>query len=384
MSSVTRPDAATGTDPAVVAWLRLAHTNGIGPVRGQALLRRFGSPEAVLAAPLEDVSTVLGSTRLAAALLGPDAARDTLTGAARSWAGGAADRALIVLGDPRYPPRLLDLPDPPLLLYCRGDWRQLAAPQIAIVGSRNATALGQRTAADLAGALVADGVTVTSGLAEGIDRAAHLGALGAGGPTIAVVGTGIDRAYPSRHRPLAERIAANGALVGEHPPGMGPLAGNFPRRNRLIAAMSSAVVVVEAALRSGSLITARLAADLGREVLAVPGSIHSPLARGCHSLLRQGAGLVESAGDILDALPSRTPNRVRSPSELPVSLTSDAAAPTGEQARLLASMSADPVRIETLADHHGWPLMTALAAVQRLELDGWVRRQADGRYVRSP
>ena len=165
---------------------------------------------------------------------------------------------------------------------------------------------------------------------------------------------------------------------------MGPLAGNFPRRNRLIAAMSSAVVVVEAALRSGSLITALLAADLGREVLAVPGSIHSPLARGCHSLLRQGAGLVESAGDILDALPSRTPNRVRSPSELPVSLTSDAAAPTGEQARLLASMSADPVRIETLADHHGWPLMTALAAVQRLELDGWVRRQADGRYVRSP
>jgi len=397
------------------AWLRLGHANGIGPIRGRALLEHIGPPEAILEAGFARVAEVLGSAAPARALFHPDRQRDERIAAALQWqAGGASSRLILTLSHPCYPSRLLDLADPPLVLYCVGDWRWLGQPQIAIVGSRNASLHGAGTAQALAAAVAAAGWTVTSGLAEGIDQAAHQGALAArGGSTIAALGTGIERVYPARAHGLARRIAGCGALISEQPIGSPPVPANFPRRNRLIAALSRAVLVVEAAPRSGSLITARLAADLGREVMAVPGSIHSPLARGCNALIRQGAKLVESADDILAELPpvSRlglrwTPGTAPMagspgleiappaphPSDEPAAASGSAAMAKGppdadlpeEQARLLAVMSADPVMLETIAQRQRVPLSSALAALQTLELIGLVQRQLDGSYVRCP
>jgi DNA processing protein len=207
----------------------------------------------------------------------------------------------LTVTDPRYPPQLADIHDPPPLLYVRGEVQLLSEPQIAIVGSRNPTPGGAEITQEFARHLTGYGLIVTSGLAQGIDGAAHLGAL-ENGRTIAVFGTGLDRVYPAAHRTLARQIAENGALVSEFPPGCEPLAQNFPRRNRLISGLSLGVLVTEAALKSGSLITARTALEQGREVFAVPGSIRNPLARGCHALLRDGAKLVESAADILAEL----------------------------------------------------------------------------------
>ena len=394
------------------AWLRLSHTEGIGAVRGRALLARFGPPEAILQAGPVAVADVLQSKALARALFRQDPLRDTAVAEGlrwlqdgaigiAAWHSPAAERCILTLADPRYPPRLLDLADPPLLLYCVGDAGRLGRPQIGIVGSRNASALGAATAFAFAQALAAAGWTITSGMAEGIDQAAHEGALA--GPqrsTVAALGTGMDMIYPSRHRELAGRIATRGALISELPIGMPPLPSNFPRRNRLIAALGYAILVVEANLRSGSLITARLAADIGREVMAVPGSIHSPLARGCNSLIRQGAKLVESADDILAEVPAicqlglRSSFRSGSASSAPTAeMPSPAPAPAGgrgpgklpeEQARMLAMMSADPVTLETLAARQGLPVASAIAALQTLELIGLVQRQLDGSYVRCP
>jgi DNA processing protein len=408
----------------------LNHTDGIGPVRGRTLLQSLGPPEAILEAGIGTVADVLQSQALAGALFGGDPLRDTVVCNALEWLQAvprfaawdptASCRSILVLADPRYPSRLLDLADPPLLLYCVGDTRWLSRPQVGIVGSRNATALGARTALDLAAALASAGWTVTSGLAEGIDQAAHEGALpgeGIGterpgpegtlsclpGSTVAALGTGIDRIYPSRHRRLAQRIGVHGALLSEQPMGMPPLPANFPRRNRLIAALASAVLVVEANLRSGSLITARLAAELGREVMAVPGSIHSPLARGGNALIRQGAKLVECAGDILAELPALRQLELRfafgsasgpgapAPAQaapqaretLPRDLAGEIDLPE-EQARMLAAMSADPVALETLAAGQRLTASQALAALHMLELNGLVARQLDGSYVRCP
>jgi len=397
------------------AWLRLSHANGVGPVRGRALLSLLGPPEAILAAGPRRVTEVLGAAGGAKAIFGRDPTRDDRVAAALRWLAprpaGASEpaRLILTLADRRYPARLLDLADPPLVLYCIGDWRWLAQPQIAIVGSRNASLHGAGTARAFAAAVATDGWTVTSGLAEGIDQAAHQGALDArGGSTVAALGTGIEQVYPTGALPLAQRIATRGALISEQPIGMPPLPASFPRRNRLIAALARAVLVVEAAPRSGSLITARQAADLGREVMAVPGSIHSPLARGCNDLIRQGAKLVDSAADILAELPPASRLGLRwPPGSAPLAgspgLEMTAPAPQSsdglsaepgrpasvaglpdDQARLLAVMSADPVMLETIAQRQRLPLSTALAALQTLELLGLIQRQLDGSYVRCP
>ena len=408
-----------GSPPSTVelrAWLRLCHTEGIGPARGRALLEHLGPPEAILQAGASRVAEVLGSPGPARALFGLDRARDDCVTAALQWLRAPdlpapPDRLILTLADSRYPARLLDLADPPLLLYCVGDWRWLGQPQIALVGSRNASVLGAGTARAFATSVAAAGWTVTSGMAAGIDQAAHEGALAVrGGSTVAVLGTGIERIYPAQAARLGRRVAAYGALISEQPIGAPPLPANFPRRNRLIAALAHGVLVVEAAPHSGSLITARLAADLGREVLAVPGSIHSPLAKGCNSLLRQGAKLAESAEDILAELPPLSALGLRwTPGSAPMAgspglestsparnflVTSeyaphtDGPATAGElpdvQARMLAVMSADPVMLETLAQRQRLPLATALAALQTLELIGLVQRQLDGSYVRCP
>src|ERR1700722_15591667 len=241
----------------------------------------------------------LGLTAAAgAALLEPDTRR---VAADRRWV--ESERvSLIDAAGPLYPPQLAQVAGAPALLYVKGDARCLATSQLAMVGSRNPTLPGERTARAFASHLCGAGLTITSGLAIGIDAASHEGALHSGGATIAVLGTGIDVVYPRQHRTLAARIAEHGALVSEYPPGSAPIRANFPRRNRIISGLCLGTLVVEAARHSGSLITARLALEQGREVFAIPGSIHNPLARGCHALIRSGAKLVECAADILQEL----------------------------------------------------------------------------------
>lgn len=283
------------------AALALLRVPGIGPITFERLVERFGNCAQVLAA---------GDAGWADAGL-PAALRAQLR--RPNWPLVEHDlrwlemprHHLLRLGQPDYPERLAVLPGAPPLLFVMGDPEVLHQPALAIVGSRNPSGNGRRTATDFAADLIRYGLVVTSGLAVGIDAAAHRGALAAGGLSVAVCGTGLDTVYPRSHARLAEELAAEGALISEWPPGTPALPAHFPRRNRIISGLTLGTLVVEAALRSGSLITARLAAEQGREVFAIPGSIDNPLARGCHALIRQGAKLVESAADILEELPAQ-------------------------------------------------------------------------------
>lgn len=350
------------------AWLRLLLTDGVGNETARKLLAAFGSPEAVWQ---QDFSTLKAATsaRVAEALGTPPADLPQALERLEAWLAEGDDRHVLTLGDPNYPADLLQTQDPPLLLYVRGQLGALQHPQrLAIVGSRNPTPQGALNARQFAHALGQAGVCVVSGLALGVDGAAHEGALEAGAPTIAVVGTGLDRVYPSRHRDLAHRIAAQGALVSEYPLGTPPLSPNFPKRNRIIAGLSQGTLVVEAALQSGSLITARQAAEQGREVFAIPGSIHSPQARGCHALIRQGAKLVESAQDILEEL--RVPDPFAQPRP-------PAPEPRDED-KLLAVMGFDPVSLDALQARCGLDTATLQARLLELELDGHIGRLPGG------
>lgn len=283
----------TSSEQTLRYWLALLHAPGMGPVAFGELLKSHDPAQ--LFAP--GAHPPLASEALREALRRPDwAAVD----ADLAWLNGGAGRAIITRHDPAYPPLLQELADAPPLLFVQGSVEALASPQLAMVGSRNPTTVGSETARDFARHLAGAGLTITSGLALGIDAASHRGALDAQGQTVAVMGTGVDRIYPAAHRDLAHAIVAGGgALLSEYPPGTPPLPGHFPRRNRLISGLSLGTLVVEAARQSGSLITARLAGEQGREVFAIPGSIHNPLARGCHQLIRDGARLVETAQDVL-------------------------------------------------------------------------------------
>ncbi|AWP68431.1 DNA protecting protein DprA [Bordetella holmesii 30539] len=286
----------------LAAWLRLSLEPGVGPVTACGLLRAFGLPQVLYA---ESASTLARQLPQALAIqLATQAAPplQDLIERGLEWAQ-ADDHYLLTLGDAAYPQALLSITDPPVLLYVKGRPQLLNRPTLAVVGARNATPIGTQNARAFARHLAAHGWCVASGLALGIDAAAHEGALAAGpecGGTVAVLGTGIDRIYPTANRNLAHAIAAGGALVSEFALGSGAQAHHFPQRNRLVAGLARGVLVVEAARQSGSLITARLAGEGGREVFAIPGSIHSPLSRGCHALIRQGAKLVETAQDITD------------------------------------------------------------------------------------
>jgi DNA processing protein len=276
---------------------------------------------------------------------------------------------VLTLADTAYPKQLLEIPDPPALLYVAGDARLLSSPALAIVGSRNATPQGLRNAHAFARALSDAGLAIVSGLAIGVDSEAHRGGLEGPGSTIAVLGTGIDVIYPRRNAPLAEDILSRGALVSEFPLGTEPHAGNFPRRNRLISGLAKGCLVVEAAVDSGSLISARFAADQGREVFAIPGSIHSPLSKGCHALIKQGAKLVESAQDVLE--------------ELGISARRAEIAPEpGEGHDLLEKMGFDPCDIDELTVRSGLPAEAVSAALLELELDGKIAGLPGGLYQR--
>lgn len=355
------------------AWLRLLLTPGVGRATARQLLARFGSATALWEVSQPELAECIGLTRAAAIASEPagwDAERTRL----ESWLAGSADRHMVVLGDDHYPASLLETPDPPLVLFVQGRVEALSErPLLAVVGSRNPTPQGGESARRFAQALAEAGVGVVSGMALGVDAEAHAGALAASGITLACVGTGLDRVYPARHRELAHRIAASGAIVSEYPLGTPPLAPHFPQRNRIIAGLSQGTLVVEAAVQSGSLITAREAAEMGREVFAIPGSIHSPQSRGCHALIRQGAKLVESVDDILEEL-----RWSRSGS----ALTPDAPTTSGPECPLLAAMGHEPIGLDALADRTGLPTAQLMAQLLELEMEGLVGRLPGGRVQR--
>lgn len=344
------------------AWLRLLETPGVGRESARRLLAAFGSPEAVLAASAAQRRAAAPGPAAFALEAAPEGLH-ALIEHTWSWlhADDTAPRRVLYLGDADYPPALLESADPPLLLYLRGRIERLAQRSVAIVGSRNPTAQGLDNARAFARTLSEHGWTVVSGLALGIDAAAHEGALLGPASTIAVVGTGLDITYPQRHQKLTRRIADEGLLVSEYSLGTPPLPANFPIRNRIIAGLTRGTLVVEAALQSGSLITARLAVESGRDVFAIPGSIHSPQARGCHHLIKQGAKLVETAADLLEELGDTTP-----PAPQP------AAAPTAHP--LLDAMGFDPIGLDELSNRTGMSAHDLSAKLLELELDGRVAR----------
>jgi DNA processing protein len=355
------------------AWLRLTATPGIGPVHARRLLGALGSPESIFSAPFGALASCVGE-RLAEALLTPTQALADLQGATADWLGADHDRHCIPLGDPRYPAALLQAEDPPLILYVQGQVAALQAPRmLAMVGSRNPTPQGLENARAFARSLGQAGVCVVSGLALGIDGAAHEGALASSGQTIAVVGTGLDRVYPKRHLHLAHRIAQHGALLSEFPIGTPPLAPHFPQRNRIIAGLTQGTLVVEAALKSGSLITADQALHMGREVFAIPGSIHAPQSRGCHALIRQGAKLVESVQDVLEDLRWRPGDQL--------SMLEPAEIDTAEPA-LLKALGFDPCSLDRLQARTGMDTATLQAKLLELELSGDVNRLPGGQFQR--
>jgi DNA processing protein len=356
-------------DPGLASWLQLALTPGIGPVTFQRLLRQFGLPQAVLAKKRAELAA-FASPALLAALDSEEVAQSVARSLA--WASEPG-HWVITLADEVYPRLLLEIADPPPLLYARGRVELLQRAALAIVGSRNATLQGEANAQTLARALSEAGLTVVSGLALGIDAAAHRGGLAGPGSTIAVLGTGIDVVYPSRNAPLAAEIAERGLLLSEFPLGTAPAAQNFPRRNRLISGLARGCLVVEAALASGSLITARAAADQGREVFAIPGSIHSPLAKGCHALIKSGAKLVESAEDVLAELAGFRPSGYASTTKQ---------MPTGTETGLLAHMGHDPVDVDSLCSRAGMSAEQVSSELLRLELDGRVAALPGGLYQR--
>lgn len=352
------------------SWLRLTLIPGIGGETQRKLLAAFGVPELVFAAGRSVLRGVVGD-KASSLLL--DTPNETTIAQAIRWSEGD-EQYIVTLADPEYPQALLEIPDPPTLLYIRGRLEPLNRSVLSIVGSRNPTPQGVQNAERFAAALTDAGLVIASGLALGIDGAAHRGALAANGDTVAFIGTGIDRIYPARHRELALEIGAKGTIVSEFPIGTPVTAANFPRRNRLISGIARGVLVVEAAVESGSLITARLAAEQGREVLAIPGSIHSPQSRGCHQLIKQGAKLVETAQDVLEELSWNTAATVadRAPERS-----------TGETPDvLLSSMGFDPCGLDELAERCGLAANTLSVMLLHLELDGHVASLPGGRYQR--
>ncbi|MTW19994.1 DNA-processing protein DprA [Allochromatium palmeri] len=367
-----------GSEAPIEDWLALILAPRVGPRTFVRLMEGFGSPSAVRAASDTRLEQIGLKPETVAALRQPEAELiDTIC----AWAE-QPDAHLITLADPRYPPALTEIADPPPLLYARGDARLLSEPQIAIVGSRNPTPGGREITSDFARRLAGHGLIVTSGLAIGIDGAAHAAALETG-HSIAVLGTGPDRVYPAVHRDLARRLVERGVMVSELPPGQGPLASSFPRRNRLISGLSLGVLVTEAALKSGSLITARQALEQGREVFAIPGSIRNPLSRGCHALIREGAKLVEEPDEILAELAPQLRAALLASERAPAIGTPDSVLTLPpDQAQLLTEMGHDPVTLDDLTSRTGLAVERISSMLLLMELEGHVSSLPGGRYAR--
>lgn len=362
----------------LAAWLRLALTPGVGNLAARRLLAAFGLPQSVFAQDTIALQQVVSESQ-AKALRQPPEDFEAQLDRTLQWlqaADAPAPRWILTLADAQYPQGLLQTEDPPVLLYFTGQRQPAPGRAIAVVGSRNPTPQGSANARAFSRAFAEAGLAVVSGLALGVDGAAHEGALEAAPAgqlaTIAVVGTGLDRVYPKRHLELAHRIVQRGLMVSEYPLGTPPLAENFPKRNRIIAALSEGTLVVEAALQSGSLITARMASEQGKDVFAIPGSIHSPQARGCHALIKQGAKLVETAQDVLEEL------RLAPPQEQPVA----APAQDTPHGALLEALGFDPVGLDALIARTGVPAPQLQAQLLELELAGHVARLPGGLFQR--
>ena len=354
-------------DVSLKAWLTLSLIRGLGGEAARCLLKEFGSPEAVLDASVSSLTKFVKAD-LAAIL--HSGVSDNLLQATFEWLEDGTNH-IVTLADSTYPQSLLNISDPPLILYVKGGLDLLNKSSFAVIGSRHATPQGLRNAESFSSSLGGAGLTIVSGLAHGIDAGAHRGGLTTKSSTIAVVGTGLDKVYPAANRELAHQIAEKGAIISEFPLGTPPLAGNFPRRNRLISGLSLGCLVVEASIQSGSLITARLAIDQGREVFAIPGSIHSPQSKGCHTLIKQGAKLVETSQDILDEL-----HWVLN-SASPLTENSDSTA-----APVLSFLGDEPTHIETLCIRSGLTVGELSAMLLTLELSGQIGCLPGGLYQR--
>ena len=368
------------------AWLRLTLSPGVGNDTARKLLAAFGSAEAVFGQSAAALRQLGSDKQVRAITIEPPRLAELLE-ATLGWLAGGADRAVAPIGSALYPAELLNIEDPPLVLYMMGSQLNRAispsttapdsiALNLAIVGSRNPTPQGEANARQFAKAFAEQGLCIVSGLALGVDGAAHDGALLGGGITIAVVGTGLDRVYPKKHLALAHRIAANGLIISEFPIGTPPINANFPKRNRIISGLSSGTLVVEAALKSGSLITARLASEQGKDVFAIPGSIHSPQSRGCHYLIKQGAKLVETAQDVMEEL--KVPHSSMFHTD---QLGDDEEAPEGDSS-FLSALGFDIVSLDALQARTGLPTPELQAKLLELELDGFVTRLPGGLFQR--
>jgi DNA processing protein len=357
-------------------WLAIARANGLGPIQFNHLLDSLKTPENILGASHSQLSKLGLKPATITSLQQPDTDAIELE---RQWLE-QENHHLVSILDPRYPERLKTIADAPIVLYVRGDPDYLCLPQLAMVGSRTPTASGRKTAMEFASHLSKAGITITSGLARGIDGASHQGALEGIAGTLAVVAHGLDVVYPAAHRQLAEAITHNGAVVSEFPIGTAPNKGLFPRRNRIISALSLGTLVVEAALKSGSLITAKHALEQGREVFAIPGSIHNPLARGCHQLIRQGAKLVETADDILVELSALLPTDIPATGELNSTPVENNTLDRDHQ-KLLKCLAYEPAQIDELVDRSGFTASEVASMLLILELEGCVVSEG-GLYTR--
>jgi DNA processing protein len=357
------------------SWLTLSLAPDIGPAVMQQLLNHFGNVEKIVSASRAELLQTGLPPDSVTALKSPN---DSRLRAALDWLQSGSHN-LIHWQDEHYPPLLKETGHSPPVLFVDGNPELLCMPQIAIVGSRNATAGGRETALEFAAHLAKAGLTITSGLAAGIDAAAHEGAIHGGGNTIAVLGTGPDIVYPRQHNSLADQVRCHGALVSEFPPGMPARRDHFPRRNRIISGLSLGTLVVEAGMNSGSLITARLSADYGREVFAIPGSIHSPLSKGCHRLIKQGAKLIENSTDIIEELKSLI-STLEAPPVTRATTPEAKPASDPDYVRLLSSMGFEPVNIQTLAGRSGLTTAELSSMLLILELEGRVESLPGGRF----
>jgi DNA processing protein len=356
----------------LAAWLKLTLIPGIGGRTQRKLLTAFGLPDAVFSAGHTSLRALIGDK---AARLLLDTDNEAAIATAMAWAQEPGQH-IVTLADSAYPRALLEIPDPPTLLYVLGRLELLNRAVLSIVGCRVPTPQGLQNAEQFAHALAEARLTIASGMALGIDAAAHRGALAAQGDTIAFIGTGIDRVYPARNRELAHEIGARGAIVSEFPIGTPVIASNFPRRNRLISGIARGVLVIEAAVESGSLITARLAGEQGREVFAIPGSIHSPQARGCHRLIKDGAKLVETAEDILEELRWVMPTPDSPETE------ASGASKADENTEILSLMGYDPCGLDELVSRSGLATDVLSVILLHLELEGRIASLQGGRYQR--
>jgi len=352
-------------DAGLASWIALNQIPGLGNEGLRRLLQAFGDPAHVFATPVHTLKQVVQPALAEIIAQGWD---EAALAPVAGWLDEPQNN-IVTLADPDYPQALLNIPDPPFLLYVKGRRELLNCPALAIVGSRNATTQGLNNAEAFAQAASTAGLCIVSGMAHGIDAAAHRGGLRGRGSSVGVVGTGLDKIYPSANRDLAYQLAQEGALISEFPLGTPPLAANFPRRNRIISGLSLGCLVVEASLQSGSLITARMALEQGREVFAIPGSIHAPQSKGCHHLIKQGAKLVERAQDILEELGHFTTGPILR-----------AAIP--EDHPLLAHLGFDPVDIDSLIQRSGLTIDALSAILLQLELGGIVATLPGGLYQR--